>query len=195
MSGLRAALVLLPFCTMPILGCHSNLSWVPDGNGHVMAFHHQPVKLPGLEYLSLGSPQGEVLSALRNHGFECDSEASTSRTQACIRAPGEQDPKGGEIVLEFEHMLLSGVQAQLQPAGDETGKLSALRYGELLALWTRAYGRPVEARRAGITAARYTLHNGTALLLVRYDQEPTLLAEHLQVQHDQPQIPGMRESP
>lgn len=172
-----------------VLGCHNSATWVADSSGRVVMFHNEQVKLPGLSYLSLGSPQPTVLQALRGHGFDCNEEVSTGQTQACVRPPGSEEPTGGVVMLEFQQAVLSGVQAHLQPPGDESGALAKKLYDDLEREWSHSYGRPVEVRRPGITAARHSLQNGTALLLVRYDGEPTLLAEHIQIQQDTVKIP------
>jgi hypothetical protein len=184
--SLRSPVVLL---VLLILACSGNVSFIPDGNGHLIELRHEPVRVPGLSYLTLGSPQRDVLSALRAQGFACDVEAASGKTQACIRAPGDEDPKGGEVVLEFENLLLTGVQAQLQPPGDDTGKLSTQRFEALSAQWNREHGRGVEVKRGGITAVRYNLRDRTSLLLIHYDGEPTLIAEHLLMQEEQADVP------
>lgn len=167
--------------------CSGRVTWVPDSDGRVRALHHQQVLLPGLDYLTLGSRQPDAIAALRAHGFDCSEEVSV--TQACVRPPGPAEPTGGVVMLEFQHMLLSGVQAQLQPPGDPSGKLARQTFEKLEATWARSYGKGEQVNRPGITATRHSLRNGTVLLAVAYDGEPTLIVEHLQMQVDKVRIP------
>lgn len=162
------------------------VTWVPDGDGRVTALHHQRVLLPGLEYLTLGARQPDTIEALRAHGFDCSEEASV--TQACVRPPGAAEPTGGVVMLEFQHLMLSGVQAQLQPPG-ERSELAQQQFESLEAQWTKSYGKGEMVKRPGIVATRHNLRNGTVLLAVSYEGEPTLIVEHLQMQVDKIRIP------
>ncbi len=191
MSLLRPLLFCALFSFL-VLGpaCQSTaVSWVPDGDGHVTALQREPIRLPGLGYLYLGDRHHAVLEALRAHGFDCSAEAATSRLMACVRPPGKEEPTGGVVKLEFQQSLLAGVQAELEPPGDETGKLARQRFDELEHEWSHAFGRAEVVQRRGIIAARHTLRNGTALLAVCYEGEPTLVVEHVQLQTDKIHIP------
>lgn len=184
----RRAVALLALLS-PICGCHGGVSWVPDNSGQLVAMRKEPVKLPGLSYLALGQPRHESIAALRAHGFDCSEEAASSRSQACVRPPGGDEPTGGVVMLSFEQGALAGVQAQIQPEGDESGRLAKERYDSLQREWTAAFGRAQEIRRPGILAARHSLRNGTALVAVWYDGDPTLIVEHVQLQLDSVRIP------
>lgn len=175
-------LIVPALLCMVATSCRSGAAWVPDGAGRQQSVRTDAVKLPGLEYLRLGARQGEVSQSLRSRGYDCSEEASTSNTLACIRAPGKEEPSGGVVMLLFEHSLLAGVQAQLQPPGDEGGRLARLRYEDLSRDWSKAYGKPVEVVRPGVKVTRFNLHNGTALFLAYYDHEPdTVHVEHSQI--------------
>ena len=177
------------FLAAPLCACAGNVSWVPDTSGKIVALHKEPVRLPGLGYLSLGQPRHEAIAALRAHGFDCSDEAASSRSQACVRAPGTEEPTGGVVMLSLEQGSLAGVQAQLQPGADDSGKLARRRYDTLQQEWSQAFGRAQEVKRPGIVAARHSLPNGTALLAVWYDGDPTLVVEHVQMQLDSVRIP------
>jgi hypothetical protein len=184
----RRATALI-FALLPMSACRSNVSWVPGSDGRLVAMRQEPVRLPGLTYLALGQARHEAVAALRTRGFECSDEAASSRSQACVRPPGAEEPTGGVVMLSFDQGALAGVQAQLQPEGDDSGKVARKRYEAIQAEWTQAFGRSQEIRRPGIVAARHSLPNGTALLAVWYDGDPTLIVEHVQVQLDTVRIP------
>ena len=92
-------------------------------------------------------------------------------------------------MMAFEQGVLAGVQAQLQSEGDDTGSRARERFDRIEQEWNQAFGKAQEIRRPGILAARHSLRDGTALLAVCYDGEPTLIVEHVQQQLDDVRIP------
>lgn len=127
------------------------------------------VRLPGLSFLTLGMPQPQAVSALRQRGYACDEYAAPVETRTLACAGSTRWP-GATLVLEFMAERLAAVQLQpeLLPKKD-IPDVAAQAFQVHAAAFRAAHGAPEEIRRPGIAAQRYRLADGTTLVLVYYE--------------------------